>query len=111
VIGDPTVIGFALIDNSTLYASLFDSDSNPLTQNSIMINLSEFFDFGPDPQTLDDIAAFIIAEGHPPDFTNEAQGQLYRVDTGDFVIPEPSTALLLGLGLTGLGAVRRRWVG
>ena len=103
--GDPLAIGFALIDPSSLYAGLFDSDSNPLTNNSIMLDFSELFDFDPSEAT---IAAYVLANGVLPDFTGEGEGQLYRVDTGEFVIPEPSTALLLGLGIAGLGAVRRR---
>jgi hypothetical protein len=103
--GDPLAIGFALIDPLSLYAGLFDSDSNPLTNDSIMLDFSELFDFDP---TEDAIAAYILANNDLPDFTGEGEGQLYRVDTGEFVIPEPSTALLLGLGIAGLGAVRRR---
>jgi hypothetical protein len=103
--GDPLAIGFALIDNSSLYAGLFDSDSNPLTVNSIMLDFSELFDFDP---TEDAIAAYLLANNDLPDFTGEGEGQLYRVETGEFVIPEPSTALLLGLGIAGLGVVRRR---
>lgn len=103
--GDPLAIGFALIDSGSLYEGLFDSDGIPLTTNSIMLDFSELFDFSPD---IDTIAAYVLANNDLPDFTGEGQGQLYRVDTGDFVIPEPSTALLLGLGIAGLGAVRRR---
>lgn len=105
LIGDPLAIGFALIDNLSLYAGLFDSDGNPLSNNSIMLDFSELFDFSP---SKDAIAAYVIANNDLPDFTGEGQGQLYRVDTGEFVIPEPSTALLLGLGIAGLGALRRR---
>jgi PEP-CTERM motif-containing protein len=103
--GDPLAIGFALIDNLSLYAGLFDSDGNPLTNNSVMLDFSELFDFSPDINT---IAAYVIANNDLPDFTGEGEGQLYRVDTGEFVIPEPSTALLFGLGIAGLGMVRRR---
>ena len=103
--GDPLAIGFALIDNLTLYAAMFDSDANPFTSNSIMLDFSELFNFSPD---INAIAAYAIANNTLPDFTGEGQGQLYRVDTGEFVIPEPSTALLLGLGIAALGAVRRR---
>ena len=108
--GDPLAIGFALIDNSTLYAAMFDSDGNPFTSNSIMLDFSELFDFdsvaaGPG---IDALAGYVIANNVLPDFTGEGQGQLYRVDTGEFVIPEPSTVLLLGLGIAGLGVVRRR---
>ena len=114
LIGDPLAIGFALIDNSTPYAAMFDSDGNPFTSNSIMLDFSELFDFASvaalasPPNGIDTIAAYVIANNVLPDFTGEGEGQLYRVDTGDFVIPEPSTALLLGLGIAGLGAVRRR---
>jgi hypothetical protein len=103
--GDPLAIGFALIDNASLYASLFDSDANPLTTNSVMLDFSELFDFDPDINT---IAAYVLANNDLPDFTGEGEGQLYRVDTGEFVIPEPSTALLFGLGVAGLGVLRRR---
>jgi len=109
--GDPLAIGFALIDNSTLYAAMFDSDGNPFTANSIMLDFSELFDFdsvAAGPGGIDAIAAYVLANNTLPDFTGEGEGQLYRVDTGEFVIPEPSTALLLGLGIAGLGALRRR---
>jgi hypothetical protein len=102
--GDPLVVGFALIDAGSLYASMWDSDSNPMTQNSILIDLSEFADFSP---TMDSIAAYLIANNSLPDFTGEGQGQIFRLETGDFVIPEPGTALLVGLGLAGVGASRR----
>lgn len=105
VLGDPLAIGFALLDNSSLYAAMFDSDANPLTGNSIMLDFSELFDFDP---TINAIAAYVVANGTLPDFTGEGEGQLYRVETGDFVIPEPSTALLFGLGLAGLGVAKRR---
>jgi hypothetical protein len=101
--GDPLAIGFAQLDGTTPYESLFDSGiGNP----SIMLNLSEFFDFDP---TIDVLAASLVT---PPyqllSFTGEGEGQIFRVDTGEFVIPEPSTALLVGLGFFGLGAARRR---
>jgi hypothetical protein len=70
-----------------------------------MLDFSELFDFNP---TEDAIAAYVLANNDLPDFTGEGEGQLYRVDTGDFVIPEPSTALLFGLGIAGLGVVPRR---
>lgn len=103
--GDPLAIGFALIDNLTLYAAMFDSDGNPFTTNSIMLDFSELFDFSPG---IDAIAAYVLANNTLPDFTGEGEGQLFRVDTGEFVIPEPSTALLLGFGLIGLGVTGRR---
>ena len=112
VIDDPVAIGFALIDNSSLYAGLFDSDANPFNDNSIMVDFSELFDFVTPvgDGSINAIAAFVLAdpENDLPDFTGEGQGQLYRVDTGEFVIPEPSTAMLFGLGIAGLGALRRR---
>ncbi len=107
--GDPLAIGFALLDNSTLYAAMFDSDGNPLTTNSIMLDFSELFDFASvaAPGGIDAIAAYLVATNTLADFTGEGQGQLYRLETGDFVIPEPSTVMLLGLGIAVFGAVRR----
>ena len=81
---------------------MFDSDGNPLTDNSIMLDFSELFDFIARRSTRS--RPTCVANSTLPDFTGEGEGQLYRVDTGDFVIPEPSTALLLGLGIAGLGA-------
>jgi hypothetical protein len=100
LIGDPTALGFAVI-NASPYASLFDTGSS----DGVLLDLSEFFDFDPD---FDAIAGFIIANGTLPNFAGEAQGQIFRVATGDFVIPEPSTAMLLGLGLIGLATTGRR---
>jgi hypothetical protein len=107
--GDPLAIGFALLDNSTLYAAMFDSDGNPLTTNSIMLDFSELFDFNSvaAPGGIDAIAAYLVATNTLADFTGEGEGQLYRLETGAFVIPEPSTVMLLGLGIAGFGAVRR----
>jgi hypothetical protein len=104
VVGDPLVFGSALIDGGSLYASLFDSGSG----SSVMLDLSEYFNTDPDINT---IAAYLLANDELPDFTGEGQGQLYRLETSDFVIPEPSTALLLGLGVFGLAASGRRRTG
>jgi len=100
--GDLITIGFAQVDSATLYADLFDSGS----AEQILLDFNENFGLTPDVNT---IAAYLLANaGQLPDFTGEAQGQIFRVDTGEFVIPEPSTALLFGVGLAGLGVVKRR---
>jgi len=100
--GDLITIGFAVANTSTLYANLFDSGG----AEQILLDFNENFSLVPG---VDTIAAYLIANaGALPDFTGEAQGQIFRVDTGEFVIPEPSTALLLGFGLIGLGAAGRR---
>lgn len=98
------VSGFLAIDGSTAYASLFESGSNYLGLN--IATLSGFSDgLGGD---LDDIVAFAIANGDLPSFTAEGNGQVYRLTSSDFVVPEPTTALLLAGGLALLGARRNR---
>ena len=100
--GDLITIGFAQVDNATLYADLFDSGG----AEQILLDFNENFALVPDVNSL---AAYLLAHGGAlPDFTGEAQGQIFRVDTGEFVIPEPSTALLLGLGLLAMGTAGRR---
>jgi hypothetical protein len=101
VIGNPTILGFADITGGPL-ASMFDDGGGG---GPIMLNLTEVFDFSPD---LDSLTADIINTGQLNDFTAELEGQIFRVSTGDFVIPEPATALLLGFGLAGIGVVGRR---
>jgi hypothetical protein len=101
VIGSPTVLGFAELD-ATPFASLFDDGGG---SEKILLNLSELIDFSP---SLDALTAALIDTGVLPSFTAEEEGQIFRVASGDFVIPEPATALLLGLGLIGLGASGRR---
>jgi hypothetical protein len=96
LIGNIDVVGFATITGGS-YASLFGS------QAKIMLNLSQFFDFNP---SFDVITQQVLANQAIPDFTAEVQGQIFRVATGEFV-PEPSTGLMLGLGLAALGFKRR----
>ncbi len=100
--GDPLVIGFAQVDGSTPYASMFSSG---IMSIPILLNLNELFDFTP---SINAIAAYVVTYGTLPDFAGEGEGQIFRADTGEFVIPEPSTALLVGLGFLVLGAARRR---
>jgi len=57
---------------------------------------------------LDQIVGYALTYGTLPDFTAEAEGQAYRVSSSDFEIPEPSTGLLLGFGLSLIAAARRR---
>jgi hypothetical protein len=97
------VSGFLAIDSGTAYASLFESGSNYLGLN--IGTLGDFVGAGGD---LDDIVAATYLSGTLPSFTAEANGQVYRLTSDDFVVPEPTTALLLAGGLALLGARRTR---
>jgi hypothetical protein len=93
---DITVTGFATITGG-LYASMFGADL-------VLVDLSNFFDFSP---TFSTITAQVLNTGEVPSFTAEINGEIFRVDSGQFV-PEPGTALLVGLGLAVLGRRGRR---
>lgn len=97
------VSGFLAIDGSTAYASLFESGSSYF---GLQIASLSNFD-SPGVGNLDDIIAGAVQSGTLPSFSAEGNGQVYRLTTGDFVVPEPTTALLLGAGLALLGARRR----
>lgn len=95
--------GFLAIDSTKAYASLFESGSNYLGLN--IATLGDFSGAGGD---LDDIIADTVNTGILPSFTAEGAGQVFRLTSSDFVVPEPTTALLLAGGLALLGARRSR---
>jgi len=103
VLGTPNGSGFLAIDSATAYAGLFESGSNYFGLN--VATLSGFASAL--PGGLNGIVAYAALNNALPDFTAEANGQVYRVTTGEFVIPEPATAVLLAGGLALLGARRR----
>lgn len=97
VIGTPNGSGFLAIDSATAYAGLFESGSNYFGLN--VATLSGFAGF---PGGLNGIIAYAAANNALPSFTAEANGQVYRVTSGEFV-PEPGALLLLAGGFTLLG--------
>jgi len=97
------------------FATLFDSGTD-----SFGLSLNVFDDFVPDLDALLVASAASCTPGVngggfttlsncslPLDFTAEANGQIFRITQGEFVIPEPGTAILVALGLIGIGARRR----
>lgn len=98
------ISGFLAIDSLTEYASLFESGSNYLGLN--IASLDDFDDgLG---GGLDEIIAAAVDTGILPDFTAEGNGQVFRLTSSDFVVPEPTTALLLASGLALLASRRSR---
>jgi hypothetical protein len=103
VLGTPNGSGFLAIDSATAYAGLFESGTNYFGLN--VATLSGFASAL--PGGLNGIIAYAALNNALPDFTAEANGQVYRVTSGEFVVPEPTTAVLLAAGLVLLGARRR----
>lgn len=100
VVGPINVVGFASLDLGTPYASLFGSPGD----ERIELDIADLQMVTPDIGTLISQA---IGLGTLPSFTAEADGQVFRVAAGQFVVPEPTTGLLVGLGLLGIAALRR----
>lgn len=97
---DIDIAGFLEVDSGSTYASLFDSGGN-----FFAVDLQTLDNFSP---SLDAIAKAAF-EGDPiPDFTGDGAGNIFRLESGDFVVPEPSTGLLVWAGLGVLAAWRRR---
>jgi hypothetical protein len=100
VFGNLNVIAFFEVDATSTYLDLFDSGGNQFG-----IDLSAAANFNP---SLNAVAKAAFDSGVLPDFTADGAGQIFRVVEGDFVIPEPATGLLFGLGLAGLAALSGR---
>jgi hypothetical protein len=96
--------GFLAIDPSSPYASLVESGGGAY----IAVNFTTLDNFVGAGGGLDEIIQFAVANGTLPDFSAEGQGQIFRVDSGDFVLPEPTTSLLFVLGFAGLARFSAR---
>jgi hypothetical protein len=98
VLGTPNGSGFLAIDSATAYAGLFASGTNYFGLN--VATLSGFASAL--PGGLNGIIAYAAANNALPNFTAEANGQVYRVTSGEFV-PEPGALMLLTGAFTWLG--------
>lgn len=95
VVAGPNVTGFSIVDLGTPFGSLFEDGSD-----AVKLDLATFDNFGP---PLDDLVNGAISSGVLGSFTAEGQGQVFRVEAGEFVpIPEPTTLGLAGLAVGAL---------
>jgi hypothetical protein len=102
VVAPISVVGFAVLDPLTPFAGLFGTGT-PGDQQ-IQLDITTFVDLD-----VSQLIADSFAQGSLTDFTASIDGgQIFRVASGDFVIPEPTTGVLVGLGLAGMAAMRRR---
>jgi len=100
---------FFQIRSGSAYASLFDDGLGSLN-NSISTGIVTNFDTGDaDPEfDFDDMVNEVAASNPLPSNTATAQGAVWAVSSSTFVVPEPGTGVLLGLGLLGVATRRRR---
>jgi len=98
--GDPVIVGFAEITGG-VYAQLFDDG---MAGSDFGVQIGEIFEGV--PGALDALAAYIVTYSTLPDFAFEAEGQVFRLEAGEFELPEPGAAWLLAPAL--LLATRRR---
>lgn len=107
-LGSVNVTGFLQIDATSLYADLYKSGGVGPNVELFAIDISATTGFSP---SLNSILATAYSTGLLPDFDADGTGQTFRVAQGDFVIPEPATGLLVGVGLLGMSFLRRRNAG
>ncbi len=96
----PTGVGFLDVSGASLYASLFQPDFFGITFGAIS-------DFAGAGGGLDNVLAASVLAGTLVSFTAEANGEVLKTASGQFV-PEPTTAGLLALGVVALAVRRRR---
>lgn len=82
---------------------LFSDDIGTLNDSGIGQSLVSNFD-----PSFDTIANTLNSTGVLPSHTAEANGTIFALDSSQFVVPEPGTVWLLGGGVVGLLAMRRR---
>lgn len=94
---------FQTIVNGNPWESLFDDGVGTLNDSGLAQTLISNFVPG-----FDQIVADTLANGTLPSFDAEANGFIFALDSTQFEVPEPGTALLLGGAALAMAAVARR---